>query len=147
MTGKPKQPESQIAGTIGKSGWSLRQYIDGTMHAALAAMRIKFAPSIMEKYINATGLQYISASYARWTSSLICYKIAYFFKYQEEREISFFQNRNGVFKCQIQGESGVAARFLKLPPASAVSPIMTKFSQYTPHSTCYLVLVSICWQD
>jgi hypothetical protein len=37
--------------------------------------------------------------------------------------------------------------FLKWPPASTVSPIMTKFSQYTPHSTCYLVLVSICRQD
>jgi hypothetical protein len=33
-----------------------------------------------------------------------------------------------------------------LSPASAVSPITTKFSQYTPHSTCYLVLVSICLQ-
>ena len=47
----------------------------------------------------------------------------------------------------IQGASGIAARFLKASPASAVSPIMTKFSQYTPHSTCYLVLVFICWQD
>ncbi len=47
----------------------------------------------------------------------------------------------------IQGASGIDARFLKLYPASAVSPIMTKFSQYTPHSTCYLVLVSICRQD
>jgi hypothetical protein len=47
----------------------------------------------------------------------------------------------------IQGASGIVARFLKLSPASAISPIMTKFSQYTPHSTCYLVLVFICWQD
>ncbi len=36
------------------------------------------------------------------------------------------------------------ARFLKLSPASAVSPIITKFSQYSPHSTCYSLLVSIC---
>jgi hypothetical protein len=47
----------------------------------------------------------------------------------------------------MQGASGIDARFLKLSPASAVSPIMTKISQYTPHSTCYLVLVFICWQD
>ncbi len=47
----------------------------------------------------------------------------------------------------IQGASGIDACFLKLSPASAISPIMTKFSQYTPHSTCYLVLVFICWQD
>ncbi len=39
----------------------------------------------------------------------------------------------------VQGASGIVARFLKCPPASAVSPIMTKFSQYNPHSTCYLV--------
>ncbi len=32
----------------------------------------------------------------------------------------------------IQGASGIDARFLKLSPVSAVSPIMTKFSQYTP---------------
>jgi hypothetical protein len=32
----------------------------------------------------------------------------------------------------IQGARGIVARFLKLSPASAVSPIMTKFSQYTP---------------
>jgi hypothetical protein len=47
----------------------------------------------------------------------------------------------------LQGARGIAARFLKWSPASTVSPIMTKFSQYTPHSTCYLVLVSICRQD
>ncbi len=47
----------------------------------------------------------------------------------------------------IQGASGIVARFLKCPPASAVSPIMTKFSHYNPHSICYLVLVSICRQD
>jgi hypothetical protein len=47
----------------------------------------------------------------------------------------------------VQGASGIDARFFKLSPASAVSPIMTKFSQYTSHSTCYLDLVSICWQD
>ncbi len=41
----------------------------------------------------------------------------------------------------IQGASGIDARFLKLSPASTVRAIMTKFSQYTPHSTCYLVLV------
>jgi hypothetical protein len=29
-------------------------------------------------------------------------------------------------------EKGIGARFLKLSPASAVNPIMTKFSQYTP---------------
>jgi hypothetical protein len=48
---------------------------------------------------------------------------------------------------QVQGARGIAARFLKWSPASTVSPIMTKFSQYTPHSTCYLVLVSICRQE
>jgi hypothetical protein len=32
----------------------------------------------------------------------------------------------------VQGARGIAARFLKLSPASAFSPIMTKFSQYTP---------------
>ncbi len=47
----------------------------------------------------------------------------------------------------IQGASGIDARFLKWSPASAVSPIMTKFSQCTPNSTCYLVLVFICWKD
>jgi hypothetical protein len=47
----------------------------------------------------------------------------------------------------VQGARGIAARFLKWSPASTVSPIMTKFSQYTPHSSCYLVLVSICRQD
>jgi hypothetical protein len=46
----------------------------------------------------------------------------------------------------MQGARGIGARFLKLSPASTVSPIMTKFSQYTPHSTCYLVSVSICRQ-
>jgi hypothetical protein len=54
---------------------------------------------------------------------------------------------SSAFSNVIQGASGIDARFLKVSPASAVSPIMTKFSQYTPHSTCYLVLVSICWQD
>jgi hypothetical protein len=39
----------------------------------------------------------------------------------------------------IQGARGIGARFLKLSPASAFSPIMTKFSQYTQHSTCYSV--------
>ncbi len=47
----------------------------------------------------------------------------------------------------IQGARGIAARFLKWSPASTVCPIMTKFSQYTPYSTCYLVLVSISRQD
>jgi hypothetical protein len=47
----------------------------------------------------------------------------------------------------IQGARGIAARILKWSPASTVSPIMTKFSQYIPHSTCYLVLVFICRQD
>jgi hypothetical protein len=47
----------------------------------------------------------------------------------------------------IQGARGIDARFLKLSPASAISLIMTKFSQYTPHSTCYSVLVSICRQE
>ncbi len=42
---------------------------------------------------------------------------------------------------------GIGVRFLKLSLASAFSPIMTKFSQYTPQSTCYSVLVSICQQD
>ncbi len=51
-----------------------------------------------------------------------------------------------VLQQEIQGASGIDARFLKLSPASAFSPIMTKFSQYTPYFTCYLVLVSICWQ-
>ena len=52
-----------------------------------------------------------------------------------------------VHILHIQGARGIAARFLKWSPASTVSPIMTKFSQYTPHSTCYLVMVSICRQD
>ncbi len=39
----------------------------------------------------------------------------------------------------ILGASGIGARFLKLSPASAVCPILTKFSQYTPHSTYYSV--------
>ncbi len=47
----------------------------------------------------------------------------------------------------IQGASGIVSRFLKWSPASSVSPIMTKFSQYHPHFSCYLVLVSICRQD
>jgi hypothetical protein len=38
----------------------------------------------------------------------------------------------------VQGASGIAARFLNFSPASTVCPIMTKFSQYTPHSTCYI---------
>jgi hypothetical protein len=32
----------------------------------------------------------------------------------------------------VQGARGIGTRFLKLSPASAVSPIMTKFSKYTP---------------
>ncbi len=52
-----------------------------------------------------------------------------------------------VKKTKIQGASVIDARFLKLSHASAISPIITKFSQYTPHSTCYLVLVFICWQE
>jgi hypothetical protein len=48
----------------------------------------------------------------------------------------------------IQGASGIDARFLKLSPALTISPIMTKFSQCNPHSTCYyLLLVSIFRQD
>ncbi len=35
----------------------------------------------------------------------------------------------------LQGARGIDARFLKLSPASAVSPILTKCSQYTSHST------------
>jgi hypothetical protein len=52
-----------------------------------------------------------------------------------------------IVSVDIQGARGIAARFLKWSPASTVCPIMTKFSQYTPHSTCYLVLMSICRQD
>ncbi len=37
-----------------------------------------------------------------------------------------------VFLVIIQGARGIAARFLTWSPASTVSPIMTKFSQYTP---------------
>jgi hypothetical protein len=55
--------------------------------------------------------------------------------------------RYGTLKSNIQGASGIDARFFKLSPASTVSPIMAKFSQYTLHSTCYLVLMFICWQD
>ncbi len=42
-----------------------------------------------------------------------------------------------VAEDEIQGASGIDARFLKLSPALTVSPIMTKFSQYNPHSTCH----------
>ena len=35
-----------------------------------------------------------------------------------------------LFHVNIQGARGIAARFLKWSPASTVSPIMTKFSQY-----------------
>jgi hypothetical protein len=52
-----------------------------------------------------------------------------------------------IAAAHIQGARGIAARFLKWSPASTVCPIMTKFSQYTPYSICYLVLVSICLQD
>ncbi len=38
-----------------------------------------------------------------------------------------------MFFFYIQGARGIVARFLKWSPASAVSPIMTKFSQYNPH--------------
>ncbi len=54
------------------------------------------------------------------------------------------------FICRIkhiQGARGICARFLILSPASAIRPIMTKFSQYTPHSTCYSQPVPICRQD
>ncbi len=59
----------------------------------------------------------------------------------------FVSSTLDFFLLHVQGARGIVARFLKCPPASAVSPIMTKFSQYNPHSTCYLVLVSICRQD
>jgi hypothetical protein len=39
----------------------------------------------------------------------------------------------------LQGARDIGARFPKLFPASAVSPIMTKFSHNNPHSTCYVV--------
>jgi hypothetical protein len=54
---------------------------------------------------------------------------------------------DGIWQTLIQGARGIVARFLKWSPASAISPIMIKFSQYTPHSTCYLLLVSVCRQD
>ncbi len=47
----------------------------------------------------------------------------------------------------LQGARGIGARFLKLSPASAVSPILTKFLQYTHHPTCYSIPVSIYRQD
>ncbi len=63
--------------------------------------------------------------------------------------VTKLKNRNPKTKITycVQGARGIAARFLKWSPASTVCPIMTKFSQYTPYSTCYLVLVSICRQD
>ncbi len=61
---------------------------------------------------------------------------------QVQRSVLFFK-----FILLLQGARGIAARFLKWFPASTVCPIMTKFSQYTPYSTCYLVLVFICRQD
>ncbi len=43
----------------------------------------------------------------------------------------------------IQGARGIGARFLKLSPASAISPILTKFWQHTSYSTCYSVVSTI----
>jgi hypothetical protein len=37
-----------------------------------------------------------------------------------------------MYTYYIQSASGIDARFLKLSPASAVNPIMTKFSQLPP---------------
>jgi hypothetical protein len=42
----------------------------------------------------------------------------------------------------IQGARGIGARFLKWSPASAFSPTMTKFLQYTPQPTLHLLLSS-----
>jgi hypothetical protein len=39
-------------------------------------------------------------------------------------------NHKVIASTSVQGASGIDDRFLKLSPASAVSPIMTKFSVY-----------------
>jgi hypothetical protein len=50
------------------------------------------------------------------------------------------KSKNQPFSpADIQGVRGIGARFLKLSHASAVSPILTIFSQYTPLSIYYLV--------
>ncbi len=66
---------------------------------------------------------------------------------RERRASGITEMGKETFFISIQGARGIDARFLKLSPASAVSPILTKFSQYTPHSTCYSEPVSIYWQD
>jgi hypothetical protein len=55
----------------------------------------------------------------------------------QETDNSIDKDRLGV---DIQGARGIGTRFLKLSPESAVSD-HAKFSQYTPHSTCYSVQV------
>ncbi len=59
---------------------------------------------------------------------------------QEARDI--FAQVTIYMYTSIQGARAIDARFLKLSPASAVSPILTKFSQYTPHYTYYLLSTS-----
>ncbi len=61
-------------------------------------------------------------------------------------QVHFLEHKSEPDIYTIQGASGIDARFLKLSPASAVSPILTKFSQYTPYSTCYSEPVSIYQQ-
>ncbi len=69
------------------------------------------------------------------TQTLLCIKNFLF---------TFFPCRSS---SPIQGGRDIGARFLKLSPALAVSPILTKFSQYTPHFTYYSVPVSIYRQN
>jgi hypothetical protein len=68
------------------------------------------------------------------------YPMALNIVYREELQLQFPS-------IVVQGASGIDARFLKWSPALTVCPIMAKFSQYNPHSTYHLVLVSICRQD
>ncbi len=67
----------------------------------------------------------------------------------DSSKFNYFEKSVNLHICPftVQGARGIDARFLKLSSASAFSPIMMKFSQYTPHSICYSVPVSICRQD
>jgi hypothetical protein len=74
----------------------------------------------------------------------------YIYTYQTEcvpGSLLRFMKYKLPWASKVQGASGIDARFLELSPALTISPIMTKFSQYNPYSTCYLVLVSICRKD
>jgi hypothetical protein len=89
------------------------------------------------RYVSPQSMKFLPRQYFHVTYSifetkyLFCLSLLWIFLFTFHGEFMHIT----FYILYVQGASGIDARFLKLSPASAVSPIMTKFSQYNPHST------------